>query len=285
MKLLVLIDRYKQVTAVANSLGMKQPTISFHMKKMESEWGTKLFEAKAGRIFLTNAGKMLLPYAAQISALYSEAESKMVELRDNERNLFRIGCTDCAMTTLARSGWLQGLKDKIDVQVTVQTGNEEGLFNLLKAGMLDLVVCGQLPQESEDFQYESLTSTSMKLIVPIDHPLTVSDEIIAPHNLYKYPFIDHTERSISQLIATWKAQFHWNLQAGAKFESVEMIFSAVEAQLGLAILPECTLPDPARRVAALELPGHCSEWSLYASWKPNYWNTELMKQMVSSISL
>ncbi|WP_239618338.1 LysR family transcriptional regulator [Cohnella mopanensis] len=281
MKLLVLIDRYKQVTAVANALHMKQPTISFHMKKMEAEWGVKLFEAKAGRIYLTNAGKILLPYATQISALYSEAESKLTQWRDNERTVLRVGCTDCALTALARSSWLTILKDKIDIQISIHTGEEEALYHQLQTAMLDIVICGQPPRDSFDFHYEKMKSSSLKLIVPSDHALVQAGEF-APHDLYKFSFVDHTEFSLSESIVLWKAQLGWKLDVTAKFESVEMIFSAVHARMGLSILPEVVLPDPAGRVAALDLPGQSAPWNLYGSWRPNYWNPTLLKQIMES---
>jgi DNA-binding transcriptional LysR family regulator len=279
MKLLVLIDRYKQVTAVAKALNMKQPTISFHMKKMETEWGVKLFEAKSGRIFLTNAGKMMLPYATQIGALYTEAESKITELRDNERTLLRVGCTDCAITSIARSNWLTTARDKVGIQISIQTGNEETLYRLLHAGLLDLVICGQQPRDSYDFQFDKLTTSSLKLIVPVGHTLVQASEL-APYNLFKYSFIEHTELSIIELISSWKAQLHWTIHTSARFESVEMIVSCVQSEMGLAILPACVLPDPANRVVALDLPGSSLKWNLYGSWRTDYWNLPLLRQVL-----
>jgi len=258
---------------------MKQPTISFHMKKMEAEWGVKLFQAKAGKIFLSKAGKILLPYATQITSLYSEAESKIAELRDNERTLLRVGCTDCAITAMARSNWLTTLIDKKDIQVTIQSGNEEALYDLLQSGMLDLVICGQRPRDSHSFHYEKMASSALKLVVPSGHPLLQVDELTS-HNLNKYAFVEHSEASITELLTLWKAHLHWNLKVSAKFESAEMIINAVHAQLGLAILPKCILPDPDDRVVSLELPGLLFEWSLYASWKPNYRNTPLLEQLI-----
>jgi LysR family transcriptional regulator, low CO2-responsive transcriptional regulator len=284
MKLLVLIDRYKKVTAVANALSMKQPTISFHMKNMETDWGVKLFQAKSGRIFLTNAGKIILPYATQITALYTEAESKITEWRDNERTLLRVGCTDCAMTTIARSNWLSTLNDKVDIQVSMQTGNEETLYNLLQTNMLDLVICGRPPMDTYNFIYDKIVSSSLKLIVPAGHSLIQASEL-APHNLLKYSFIDHTEHSVNELISLWKSQLHWPINTSAKFESVEMIVSAVHARMGIALLPECVLPDPASRVVVLDLPGNPSQWNIYASWRSNYWNLSLIEQILKFVIL
>src|SRR4051794_26601459 len=92
MRLIVLLDRYKQVTAVAKALNMKQPTISFHMKNMEAEWGVKLFQSRTGRVILTEAGQTLLQYATQIDALYTEADSRMAVMRRSGKRPFVIGC-------------------------------------------------------------------------------------------------------------------------------------------------------------------------------------------------
>jgi DNA-binding transcriptional LysR family regulator len=284
MKILVLMDKYKQVTAVANALHMKQPTISFHMKKMEAEWGVTLFEAKAGRILLSNAGKIFLPYAMQINALYSEAEVKIAEYRDNEKTLLQIGCTDCALSTMARSSWLTNLDQLAGIQVSLQSSDEETLYSQLQANLLDLVICGTPPRDSFPFEADQIVTSSLKLIVPAGHPLIQATQL-APHNLYKYKFIDHTEDSVHRIVASWRAQLHWKLEISAKFNSAEMIISAVHAGLGLSILPNCLLPDPANRVVALDLPGNESAWNLYASWRPNYWNPSLLRQVLSSESL
>ncbi|QJC51463.1 LysR family transcriptional regulator [Paenibacillus albicereus] len=76
-RLLVLLDKHKKVTLAARELGIKQPTATFHMKKMEEEWGTELFESKTGRILLTDAGKALLRFAREIIRLHEEARQEM----------------------------------------------------------------------------------------------------------------------------------------------------------------------------------------------------------------
>ncbi len=204
--------------------------------------------------------------------------------RKNERALLRIGCTDCAMTSLARSDWLTTLTFQHEVQVSIASASEELLFERLQAGMLDLILCGQPPRETAEFLHEKIATSSLQLIVPIDDELTRTMDL-APHNLYKYSFVDHTEHSIHQLIAFWRTQLHWAIKVDAIFDSVEMIFRAVQAGLGLAILPKSVLPDPANRVAALDLPGQSSEWSLYATWRADYWNPALLRRIVESAAI
>ncbi|SDS06595.1 DNA-binding transcriptional regulator, LysR family [Paenibacillaceae bacterium GAS479] len=76
-RLLVLLERHKKVTLVAQELGLKQPTVTFHMKKMEEEWETVLFHTKTGRILLTDAGRILHRFALQMLQLHEEARQEM----------------------------------------------------------------------------------------------------------------------------------------------------------------------------------------------------------------
>lgn len=55
-------------------MGLKQPTVSFHMKSLENELGASLFQYRSGRVLLTDAGRALFQYAVRIVSLAAEAE-------------------------------------------------------------------------------------------------------------------------------------------------------------------------------------------------------------------
>lgn len=68
-----LLDKHRKVTAVAEVLGLKQPTVTYHMKSLEQEYGVKLFEPRMDKVILTEAGRALLHYAGKINSLAAEA--------------------------------------------------------------------------------------------------------------------------------------------------------------------------------------------------------------------
>ena len=69
LQILVLLQKHKKVTAVAAELGLSQPTITFHMKSLEEEMGVALFQNRAGKTVLTEAGNALHNYAVKINIL------------------------------------------------------------------------------------------------------------------------------------------------------------------------------------------------------------------------
>lgn len=57
LNIVVLIEKYKKVTDVAAELGLKQPTVSFHMKNLEAELGTLYFFTAAAECCLRMLGE------------------------------------------------------------------------------------------------------------------------------------------------------------------------------------------------------------------------------------
>jgi len=283
LKIIELVDRYKQVTAVADALRMKQPTISFHMKKMESDWGVKLFEARSGRIYLTTAGKMLLPYAKRIVALHAEAEAKIGELRDTGRNLLRIGCTDCATAALAGAGWLTRLTALTEARVTIVKTDDDGLSQLLEAGELDLAIGGRQPVDPERLRCAELLSSPLKLVLPENHPLGGVRGSALADRLHRYPFVEHAERSLAELVSAWFARTGVSRVNGT-FDSAELVVQAVRDDIGLAVLPECVLPASMAKAVAAELPDRPISWTLYASWNAHEGNVELAERAARALA-
>jgi DNA-binding transcriptional LysR family regulator len=279
MKLIVLIDQYKQVTAVAGALGMKQPTISFHMKNMETEWGVKLFQTRTGRILLTEAGRTLLQYAIQIDKLYTEAESRIAALRDIGVNRFVIGCTDLGAAALVRMNWLASIGSIDGIRISTAAGGEGELISSLQNGLIDLIISGNPPGDTSKLAHQIIGVYPLKLVVPAGHPLGREGKHDSA-DLSVYPFVAHTESSIAERVQLWETLERRALRTKASFQSTELLLSAVRAGLGLSVLPAGVLPESEEQVAGIELPGASEQWTLYAIWRQDYWNSSLLQQVL-----
>ena len=122
---------------------MKQPTISFHMRKLEEEWGASLFEMKTGKVILTQSGKLLYHYAEQIDQIYTEAETRFREQKQCGRHSCVIGSVDAASAILFQDTWFTRLAEIADMQFSFTTGTSTDLFDSLQAGSIDLVLTGK----------------------------------------------------------------------------------------------------------------------------------------------
>ena len=57
----LLVD-FKKLAPVAKALGITPPTVSFHIRSIEEEYGVRLFRTNAGGYRLTEAGDKSFNY-------------------------------------------------------------------------------------------------------------------------------------------------------------------------------------------------------------------------------
>ncbi|WP_168122058.1 LysR family transcriptional regulator [Paenibacillus sp. HB172176] len=283
MKLIVLMERYKQITAVANALQIKQPTVSFHMKKMEEEWGVKLFESRMGKVLLTKHGKLLLHYASQIDQLYTEAEAKLGAASRQQKERFVVGCTASAAAYASQSAILRQLAAiSSGVSVSITLGEEEELLRRLHAGTIDLLLAGssdrQLP-DSASYREQAVLTSELRLAAPTDHPLAAMSAI-APQELHDRDRLELNDDSLQASIRRWARQS----PPAASFGTVDLLLKAVQSLGAVAILPANVLPEDEAGWTFLPLAGDAPKWELIARWRAAYWDGELMARVVAALA-
>ncbi|MGG4415421.1 LysR family transcriptional regulator, partial [Brevibacillus agri] len=91
LRVFAVAAQCKSLTEAAEALGIKQPTVRFHLKKLETALGVELFYKQPRHFRLTEAGNALLPYARRVSTLLTEAGQIMEEFRHGGRGTLKIG--------------------------------------------------------------------------------------------------------------------------------------------------------------------------------------------------
>ena len=79
------------ITKAAEKLHIAQPAVSLAVKELEEYYDVKLFDRLSKRLYLTDAGRKLLEYAAHIVSLFRDIENN---IRQWERSgKLRIGAS------------------------------------------------------------------------------------------------------------------------------------------------------------------------------------------------
>lgn len=95
------INQLEQFVAIANSSSMheaasklylSQSTLSYNLKKLESELGCPLFVRSRNKMMLTKYGEILLRHAAQIEGAFQSLSAEMEEEKRRDRDRLHIGC-------------------------------------------------------------------------------------------------------------------------------------------------------------------------------------------------
>ena len=136
---LITVCEEKNFTKAGIKLGLTQPAVSNHMKKLEEELGITLFLQKKGDLELTIEGQIVLLYAKRMKALLEKMNQKIIDAKNNLQNL-RIG-----ITQTQESGLMLEVLSKMAIEddklsITIITDTIKNLYDKLDNFEIDLAI-------------------------------------------------------------------------------------------------------------------------------------------------
>ncbi len=182
-------------TKAAQELSISQPAVTKHIKELEQQFNTKLFERKGLNISLTESGALLYRYAEKIRNIYRDLEFGMSQTNAHLKGKLKIG----ASTTVAQY-ILPEMLAKFharypDIRIELLTENTEKVSSWLAHHQIDLGLiegASRLPL----FDYYPFKTDEIVLICKSSHPLAGST--IALADLYNLSFVMREEGSGTQ---------------------------------------------------------------------------------------
>jgi DNA-binding transcriptional LysR family regulator len=172
---------------VAKQLHLTQPTVSYHIKALEKQLGVALFDRMGSRIQLTEAGRVLLPWARKLLHQSSEIEDMISALKNDVIGQLRIACSTTAGKYVlpqlaARFCQLYSKINVIILRCTSENVIPQLLQNEANLGVVSFEV------KDENLEYQKFFEDSVSLIVSRDHPWAVK-RFIEPEDLIGEPII------------------------------------------------------------------------------------------------
>jgi DNA-binding transcriptional LysR family regulator len=170
LKTFLTVHRAGGISGAARLLHRTQPAISRRIALLEQELGVPLFERAAGRIVLSDAGRVMVPYAERAVAAAQDAENAVRELaRPNAGPL-----------ALATVGTLAGGEfSKVmrrfahahpDVELTLRTATSAEVSELVRRGEATIGLRHERDR-SRDLDCLLLGAKPLLVVCAADHPL------------------------------------------------------------------------------------------------------------------
>ena len=132
-------------TQAARRLGLRQSTVSQHVRRLEGATGRQLFSRDTHSVELTEDGEAMLGFARRILAVHEQASAFFTGTR--LRGRLRFGASeDFVLTRLPEI--LEGFRydhPEVDLELTVELSGT--LHEQLEAGKLDLVLAKRRPED------------------------------------------------------------------------------------------------------------------------------------------
>ena len=216
-------------TRSAELLGLSQPTVSQHVRKLELAAGRTLIARDTRNVQLTDNGDALLGFARTILAAHDQASSYFTG--SAMRGRLRFGSADdLALTQLPQIlRDFRQLYPRINLELTI--GQSGALARRLRAGQLDLVF---IKSETNDPLGRLVRRDRM---VWVGHKSTTLDAVSpVPLISYQAPSLSRT-LAISALEAAGRT---WRITCTTR--EVNGVLAAVRAGIGIAVFPQSLIP-------------------------------------------
>jgi DNA-binding transcriptional LysR family regulator len=227
----------------AEVLHLSQPAVSQQIRSLEEEAGVRLFDrgssdGHGSQIALTEAGSVLLGYAAAAAETMAEAQRALAALNDHVTGELRLGAsTTVAQYVLPR---ILGafLRQYPHVHLSVMSGNTERIAEAVAEERVALGII-EGPAMRRDVKTERMVRDEMVLIVAPGHAWARAEKV-APAELTKVPMLLRERGSGSRRVverALKKAGIPLkSLRVVMELDSTEAIISGVEAGLGVGFV-------------------------------------------------
>jgi len=139
IKSLVALHQYGSIREAAKQCHISPAAVHKHLKTLQDEFGLRLYDKQNGRLQLTEAGHVALPYARDILLHYDATFAAMEEWKGGGKGTVRVGAgptfSSCMLPALVKK--FPRRFPRVDIYV--ETGDSNHLLSRLRSGSLDLI--------------------------------------------------------------------------------------------------------------------------------------------------
>jgi LysR family transcriptional regulator for metE and metH len=230
------VDRRGSLTAAARSLGLTQSALSHTVRRIEQQFGTKIWQREGRGLRLMPAGHYLLSLAQRLLPQLDHAEQVVDQFARGERGTLRVGmeCHPCYRWLLQIvEPYLRAWPDvDLDVRQRFQFGGIGAIFG----HDIDMLVTPD-PLRRKGLHFEPVFDYEQVLVVSRQHPFAgrayVVPAELEAETLITYPVeIERLDVYSQFLLPAGSVPKRHKL-----IETTEIILQMVACDRGVAALP------------------------------------------------
>lgn len=265
MEHFVAVAEERSFTRAAKRMNIVQSGLSMSIRELENVLGTKLFSRGSKGIELTDAGTALLPEARRVIASMHAAREAVSATLGLSRGALALGIAQYVDGERVPRVLARFHGDYPGVDVRAAQAPPGALIDDLRAGRLDLAICGRLLDMPDDVTTIVLSSAPFVVMCANSHHLAGREHVTLAQ-VAREPFIElhrgwttrqHTEQAFEAAGLERRVVCEVN--------DVLLRLQMVEAGLGLAILPNIKFPGVSN-VSFVPLQPPLPDWQLVAAF-------------------
>lgn len=223
----------------AEKLHLTHAAISLQIKQLEDVCGTLLFDRIGKKVFLTEAGDILLDHARQILQSLKDADESLMALKGLKGGRVAIAVTSTA-EYFAPGLLAEFRKAQADVRVRLLVDNREEVSRMLISNEVDLAIMGR-PPEGMEAEATTFATHPFVIVAGADHPLvgrtSLTLDDIAQETMIVREAGSGTRLAMEGFFRDHAIEPNIDMEMGSN----EAIKQAVVAGLGISFISQHTL--------------------------------------------
>jgi DNA-binding transcriptional LysR family regulator len=232
----------------AREIHLSQPTVSNHIKELESHFGCRLVDRIDRNAIPTRAGEILYRYARRMIQLRDQTETAMAEYQGNLSGILTIGGSTIPGSFILPACIGHFHRQYPEVKISLIISDTDTIIEKIRDGTVELGIVGAAAQ-SRHIQQQILIKDDMRLIVPAMSRLAKHGQIPFAAILTE-PFIirekgSGTLKSIQNSLNQQGLKSD-QLNIVAELGSTTAVIQGIKTGLGISILSPIAVKDELR---------------------------------------
>ncbi|AXI09874.1 LysR family transcriptional regulator [Oceanobacillus zhaokaii] len=242
LKMFCLVIEEGSISQAARLNNVSQPAVTKQIHQMENIYGTLLFDRINGKLKLTEAGHALYPYAKEIVKEFSRSKETVQQVIGNNEQKLSLGASLTIGEYLLPELLGKFKTEYPNMNLLLNIGNTPSILEKLENDVIDIALV-EGAVDNNSFQTIKFADDELIFICPYNHPWKQRMNIEL-QDLIKEHLIWRESTSGTRVIIEKALERYGvldKIESYMELGSTQAIKSAVEAGLGISILPRITV--------------------------------------------
>ena len=285
-EILHAIHQEGQLTKVAEQLQLSQPTITFHIKKMEERSNLALVEYKGRRSMLTSTGKTLLPYMEKILQIHKQAQQTMLDIQHVRQGSVLIGVSNTVASSIIPSTLPTIFEQIPESDLKIRVHNTRIIRKLLDDYSIDIGLVVAYKEDVSDFVAIPIQEDPIGIAIHVNHRL-------ASYSLDEQRFfrlervlLREEDSTSTKIFRSWCQKENIQFPHELEIQSAEAIKKAILSNLGIAVVSKLSVEHEVKKGTLLFKEFNSRKRrSIYLIYHPNRKLSPMQKRIIELIQV
>ncbi len=288
MEVFCKIVELKSFTRAGEALSLAQPTVSEHIRALETTLGQKLLDRFKGDVLPTPVGRVFYQYAKSIIQTRDEAFRAVDQFRNKLAGQLNLAASSIPGTYVLPKMIGSFKMAHPESQIVLQISDTTGAAEAVADGRAEAAIIGARWRHPK-LDFHEIITDELLLITSPEHRWATQRGIIKPDELLEEPFVLREAGSGTRMLIKQVMEEHGlnigRLNVVAELGSTEAVKQSVKDGMGVSVLSVLAVGEELRQgsLVAIEIRGIKFDRSLYLIQRKNRQPSPLCSAFISHL--